>query len=676
MRLLTRLLAHLIISACFIAVVIAPVFANEDCKGDKIKLEEDYDCFCKEKNSPHGKKCLGPRGHDQKHSCPSPIPESLTSVQDLIIDNSLIEATPHWFLLAAGKDEQTALLDFIERSDIPREKKSTWEHFLTKIWMKYPIQYEKTDTASKLIPPKGQLSLTLNENVTFQEIERYISDTMQKSLVISSEEQKDMIFPQWAQPDHSDFSRIACEKEKIPNDLEIIMFNSADDPDSWYDYFGGGFIHSRDHGFVPTPPFPNGIGGAPYRCGEYAWLATNNFQSHRYETAFTNLGYSSHFMEDLGNPYHTPQVQIILLQFIDDPDYYKYFEIGTEVINYKALHDSYEAFLNKYWTETLPVPTDPRGKTFSEIAGSVTDYVIITDPVQSAKMLAEESWNINPNLFWNCYWRYIKTGQYDFENDPVIVQKTIDRVIQTEKYTRGLIHYVTGGKPLMISINSACGPGGKVTPLGTVSVQYGTSQYYSIAANPGYLIDGVSVDGTYIGGSGEKTFTTVVQATLTDHAITVFFKPEPVINVNHRLFEGFNTVARGQVLHPYSGTLDWNGVGRVYLTGGNGLVNTWADDAFDITTDSGFRTFTGSGYYEGIPDITQLLRPGSNHITIDVRDIHGWSIGYHETWVYYTGSNPVMMITDEGTSLSHEEQVISILNETEPAPVPQTSPGV
>jgi len=659
---LTRLCVHLIFSAFFITVIVAPVFANEDCASDNIEVGEDNDYFCEERNSPHGQRGYGQRGHDQRHSCSSPVPESFTSVQDLIIDNSLIETTPHWFLLAAGKNEQTVLLDFIERAEVSRERKSKWKHFLTIVWMKYPVQYIRTDTSSKIIPRKSQQALTTKENETFQEIEKYISEDMEKASINIEAESTEIILPQWAQPEHSSFTSLACLKENIPRDLAIIMTDTAPDPDEWYNYPGGFFIHSRDHGFVPTPPFPNGIGGAPYRCGEYAWLATNNFQSHRYETAFTNLGYSSHFMEDMGNPYHTPQVQIIPLRFIDDPTYYKYFEIGTEVINYIALHDSYEAFLNKYWTETLPVPIDPRGKTFSEIAGSVTDYVIITDPVQSAKMLAEESWNVNPNLFWNCYWRYIKTGRYDFENDPVIVRKTIDRVIQTERYTRGLIHYVTGGKPLMISINSACGPGGEISPLGTVSVQYGTSQYYSIAADPGYLIDGVNADWRYIGGSDEKTYTTVVQATLSDHTISATFKPEFVPDKNYKIFDGFNTVARGQVLHPYSGTLNWDGVGRVYLTGGNGLTNTWADDAFDITTDSGFLTFTRGGYYEGIPDITPIMHPGTNQITINVRDIYGWSIGYHETWVYYdNGMSPVMMSAQTGT----EGPPAPILNATE-----------
>jgi hypothetical protein len=460
------------------------------------------------------------------------------------------------------------------------------------------------------------------------------------------------------------------------------MTDNAPDPDDWYNYPGGFLIHSREHGFVPTPPFPNGIGNAPYRCGEYGQLATTNFQSHHYETAFTNLGYSSHFMEDLGNPYHTPQVQIIPLQFIDDPTFFKYVIIGTEVINYKELHDNYEGFVNNFWRDsTLPLSTDHNKDTFYEIANSVPDYAVITNPVDSAKTLAEESWNMNPGLFWDCYWHYIKTGMYNFETNPVIVSKTINRVIQTERYTRGLVHYLTGGKPLIVSITASTGPGGTITPSGTVFVTYGTLKPYSITANTGYFIDDIKVDGNSVGGANQKSFSTTVQAVLSDHTISATFKPDTVPGKTYKLFDAFNTAARpeGQIIQVYQGNLNWDGVGKVYLTGGDGYINTWADDAFVVTTSSGSLIFTRpSKYYEGISDITSILHSGANQITISVRDIYGYSIGCHETWVYFSSSDPPvpMGIAETGADQSALElPSASYINVTETEQTPSIISG-
>ncbi len=151
-----------------------------------------------------------------------------------------------------------------------------------------------------------------------------------------------------------------------------------------------------------------------------------------------------------------------------------------------------------------------------------------------------------------------------------------------------------------------------------------------------------------------------------DHTISATFKPEIGTIKNYKLFDGFNTVARGQVLEAYKGTLSWDGVGKVYLTGGDGYINTWADDAFDITTDSGFRTFTGSGYYQGIPDITPILHSGVNQITINVRDLYAYSIGYHETWVHYSSNDPpvLMGVAQPGSDQSTEPSP-SIINATE-----------
>jgi uncharacterized repeat protein (TIGR02543 family) len=71
------------------------------------------------------------------------------------------------------------------------------------------------------------------------------------------------------------------------------------------------------------------------------------------------------------------------------------------------------------------------------------------------------------------------------------------------------------------TITASAGTGGTISPSGSVSVNYGAGQTFSIAANAGYLIQNVLVDGASVGAVSSYPFTAVSA----NHTIAVSFAP-------------------------------------------------------------------------------------------------------------------------------------------------------
>ena len=71
-------------------------------------------------------------------------------------------------------------------------------------------------------------------------------------------------------------------------------------------------------------------------------------------------------------------------------------------------------------------------------------------------------------------------------------------------------------------ITASAGQGGSITPSGTVAVPAGGSQSFTIAAETGYEIDQVLVDGISVGSVSGYTFTDVMD----NHTITAIFQTE------------------------------------------------------------------------------------------------------------------------------------------------------
>jgi hypothetical protein len=601
-------------------------------------------------------------GYDERHHSPIQVPQSYAAIENLTIDGSLINTTPHWFLLAGGKTEQKVLLDYIQKANVSGQKKVKWTFFLMTTWMKYPVKYIKTVDGGKLIPGRTPYKFSLNpwENATFQEIEAYIAEDMNQTAVASALDQTDIITPQWAPVDHHSMTTIACTKENTPIkpiNLIDLAGAGAEEPDSWYEYSGGTQVHSLEHGYVPLGVPGMGICLAPAKCSGYATLAKDTFQLHDYSTAFTNLGYATHFMQDLGEPYHTPQVQIIPLQYIDDPTYYKQDTLYGVIINYQTLHNAYETFFHNYWSATLP-----QGGSFGSLAEGVTDYQTISDPKAAAETLASESWSMNPSLVYYCYYYWLGTRTFDFQNNNVIVQKTKLQVIQTQRYTRGLVHYVSGGQQLLVTITSSAGNGGRISPSGAVTANFGDTPEFTITPDNGYTVDQILVDGSPVTDNPFRFLPVTA-----DHTISVTFKKQILAGIVPLCLAGtaFNATAYPQYTpesDPMVFTCNWDGNGRVFISGNqDSLTKVDADDGFTINIQPSGATFDAAEHWahpHPILELTSGMTPGSNTFTLIVQNWKGLSMSYgsstsmggNETPYIIEVNGPVSFDTTENLS--------------------------
>jgi hypothetical protein len=120
---------------------------------------------------------------DEMNQSSCHAPSSFSGTANIEIDDSLMKASPHWFLLAAGKTEQEALLSYIQKANVTAQKKTEWSQFMMKMWMKYPVMYVKNGTSARLVPGKTPYAYSLapDENTLFQEIETYIAQDMARA---------------------------------------------------------------------------------------------------------------------------------------------------------------------------------------------------------------------------------------------------------------------------------------------------------------------------------------------------------------------------------------------------------------------------------------------------------------------------------------------------------------
>jgi hypothetical protein len=518
--------------------IVSPVMAAEEHmsaqnhENDDNQQVNDDDRHATEENFSH----FSHEGYDEKHHCPAPVPPSYTAILNLTIDNSLMNATPHWMFLVAGKTEQIGLLTYIRQANISAKKKAQWSLFMMKSWMKYPVKYIKTEDGAILVPGKtpNKFSMTKQENQTFQDIERYIAEDMSK---IQSEEP----VKRWVQEGtHRKFMGIALgDKYDTVGELKNLAIVSADAPDNFCDNSPIPDCQQINHGFVPIgiilnpviimPSTIYGLGRAPDNFGDYASKAKLQFALHDYNGAFTNMGYASHFITDLGNPFHTPNAQIIDLEYVDSPLSNIIFPNSKMIINYKDLHNNYETMVDENWDKYYYENTD-------------TYYIL--DPTYSAKVHGTYSWAANYPLVYNCYWHYVLTKNMDFSQDPVITAITLNRITESMKQTRGLVDYVTGGQPVVNYIQTSHNPNGEVStastktarapaledsPLdlifGLISVPFGQDETVIIEPDTGYVISDVVVDGVSNGSISSREFRNVRE----DHVINVTFTPEESI---------------------------------------------------------------------------------------------------------------------------------------------------
>jgi hypothetical protein len=507
-KLLNRLVVVLLISA-LAAISISPVLAadSETVTGN---------------TDPVGALArAGPQenieGYDQDLKVKIPAPQALTEVNGLVIDPALVNATPYWVYLAAGKKEQQALIDYIRNADLPSKKKTEWVQFLQVTWKKYPLKFVKTGSSAILTPvkPLKEYSLTKNEAATFAGIDGLIAADITNT---ASQE----IHPMFAGDQHKDIVKIALKTENyIPENFKQIAIDAAPVPDNWYPNDEAGFLlHSMNHGYMPTG-VTDGLGLAPQNTGTYALAAKASYMTHNYNNAFTSLGYSSHFMGDLGQPFHTPS-PVLLAQ----PEWIYYAgpplsTLSAKVKMYQIFHDHYEGIVDSYWTKNLTGNT----RSLSDYANADNGATIIINPVTSATYHADASSVESIPLFYLYEWHFIVNRDFNYMSDPRIAALTIDRVKATTENTRGLVRFVTGQQAPTLTITASKGEHGNITPSGSVTINYGDNQIFTITPDNGFIVDQILVDGSLV-TENPYTFTNVTS----DHSISATFR-QPVCSM-------------------------------------------------------------------------------------------------------------------------------------------------
>jgi len=141
------------------------------------------------------------------------------------------------------------------------------------------------------------------------------------------------------------------------------------------------------------------------------------------------------------------------------------------------------------------------------------------------------------------------------------------------------------------TITALAGQGGTITPSGTVVVNAGTNQTFTITPNPGYHIDDVKVDGVSIGAVSTYTFEDVV----VNHTIEASFEREQIVivlqvgqtsftvNGSPNTLDSPPIIKNGRTLLPIrpvvealGGTVSWDGTERkVTISLGSTTIELW-----------------------------------------------------------------------------------------------------
>jgi hypothetical protein len=178
--------------------------------------------------------------------------------------------------------------------------------------------------------------------------------------------------------------------------------------------------------------------------------------------------------------------------------------------------------------------------------------------------------------------------------------------------------------------------GGSTNPASAVSVFSGSNYTVMISPNTSYYIHNVTVNGVSVGNVSNYTFTNVQHNSM----INVSFAPQLGTNYSGSFVTPADrrqsVIQSDYIIDCTDVPVYWDGTGRVSLFS----PELWgyyprmgADDQLVVTTRNGSLTFTGRQYL-GQPDITSIMRPGLNYITLRTNDlIYGW-VGLNvDVWI-------------------------------------------
>jgi hypothetical protein len=193
------------------------------------------------------------------------------------------------------------------------------------------------------------------------------------------------------------------------------------------------------------------------------------------------------------------------------------------------------------------------------------------------------------------------------------------------------------------TITASAGTGGTISPTGSVSVNYGASQTFSITPNSGYTVGGVTVDGASVGAVTSYTFSNVtgnhtVAASFTAQTETITasagtggtISPTGSVSVNYGASQTF-TIAPASGYQVSGVTVDGASVGAVTsytfsnVTGNHTIAASFSAVTYTLTVT---KTGTGTGSVATNPSGTTFTSGTSVTLTATASagsSFAGWS---------------------------------------------------
>ena len=336
------------------------------------------------------------------------------AVDVINIDPAVKNATPYYQLLilnAEGKQNLVNNIDSASSVVFTAGAKTSTKANLATLWKKYPVIYDTkkgeagypsyggTITTIRFAPGITGPRLTDQENLVLNSTQTMLNEAY-------TQKQADSIKPMWAgTPSHANISYWAAYKESFPQ--PNVVAANAPVPDTWYDSISDPFkavVHSWYHYYDPAL----GTGGAPGQTLAYITTERSYYTANDYYNAAVNLGYSSHFLEDVGNPMHTGK--------------------ESEQISNQWVHYNYETYVANRWYSS----------NFDYTVQSNNNYYWYTDWSQGTKDLASYSHGYLDTIYTKVY---NKGQNWNLAQDTSIDAITQNLIQATAKYTNGLALY-------------------------------------------------------------------------------------------------------------------------------------------------------------------------------------------------------------------------------------------
>ncbi len=211
------------------------------------------------------------------------------------------------------------------------------------------------------------------------------------------------------------------------------------------------------------------------------------------------------------------------------------------------------------------------------------------------------------------------------------------------------------------TITASAGPNGSITPSGAVSVNYGSDQTFTIAPDPGYHVESVSVDGGALTPPPTTyTFTNVTA----DHTISTTFSINPTIS---SIAPNYGTIANNPLNFTLYGT-GFNAGATVQLTNfvliDPTLPNPGSIDATGVSVSGGGTSINGR---------FDLTKAGIGQYDVVVTNPDGQSAILSKGFTVLDTNPPVTTAIPRGATYNASLSVTLLTNE--PATIHYTTDG-